>query len=146
MTRNEAIQKLQELTDGSLVNIELWAINPYVSALTFAVNILKQTESNDLISRQAAIEAIDPYTDDIYNSTAKEIKEILQRLSSVQPKQGEWEELPMQEVLGVRPSMRSYRILKCSVCRQQEFVPKKEGKRVWDYCPHCGAKMEGEAE
>ena len=39
----------------------------------------------DLISRQAAIEEIEPYTDDIYNSTAIEIKEILQRLPSVQP-------------------------------------------------------------
>lgn len=39
--------------------------------------------SNDLISRQAAIEEIEPYTDDIYNSTAIEIKEILQRLPSV---------------------------------------------------------------
>ena len=45
-----------------------------------------------MISRQAAIEEIEPYTDNNYNSTAIEIKEILQRLPSVQPKRktGRW--------------------------------------------------------
>ena len=33
--------------------------------------------SDDLISRQAAIEMVDNYADDIYNSTAKEIKQEL---------------------------------------------------------------------
>lgn len=36
--------------------------------------------SEEFISRQAAIEAVEPYTDDVYNSTEREIKEVLQSL------------------------------------------------------------------
>lgn len=86
--------------------------------------------SDDLISRQAAIEEIEPYTDDIYNSTAIEIKEILQRLPSVQPKQkiGIW----------VHNQSKYKNRWICTECDYTWFFTKEEAK----YCPNCGAKME----
>lgn len=84
--------------------------------------------NDDLISRQAAIEAVEPYTDDIYNSTAREIKEVLQTLPSVQLKTGRWKV--------VDDSMFAY----CSECKDSYYqIPIDP---TWEYCPNCGAKME----
>ena len=91
---------------------------------------------NDTISRQAAIEEIEPYTDNIYNSTAIEIKEILQRLPSVQPKQktGRW------------IYMKDCEDWFCSNCKDifmlLEGTPKDND---YNYCPNCGAFMKGES-
>lgn len=42
--------------------------------------------NDDLISRQALLDEIEPYTDDVYNSTAREVKEIIEGFPSVNEK------------------------------------------------------------
>lgn len=32
---------------------------------------------------------------------------------------------------------------KCSVCRSEVYVQTCMGEPMFDYCPHCGAKMDG---
>lgn len=85
--------------------------------------------SDDLISRQAAIEMVDNYADDIYNSTAKEIKQELINLPSIQPqeKTGKWE---------IAIGYDIERTVMCDQCRKMAYEPS-------NYCPYCGAKMEG---
>lgn len=33
---------------------------------------------------------------------------------------------------------------KCSVCGNSENMPTRMYKPIWEYCPNCGAKMDGE--
>jgi hypothetical protein len=33
---------------------------------------------------------------------------------------------------------------KCSVCRSECYVPTCMGEPMYDYCPNCGAKMDGD--
>ena len=76
---------------------------------------------DDLISRQAAIEAVKQR--EWLTEDAKEIlEEVLTQLPSAQPerKKGEW--------------FDGYRWQRCSLCKQT-------GKKSWNYCPNCGADM-----
>ena len=78
---------------------------------------------DDLISRQAAIDAIwDGINMDIYT---REVKEILEELPTAEPKSGKW-------VL----TADGYRCTRCNHKAQTTGLPM--------YCPNCGAKMEGE--
>lgn len=71
---------------------------------------------DDLISRQAAIDALTPYDDDY------RIRDVLEDLPSAQPgwKRGQW--------------LDGYKRQTCSLC-------KGRGVRSWNYCPYCGADM-----
>ena len=102
-------------------------INPFIILEVIAA--LKAEPCEDAIGRQAAIEAIwDGTNMDIYT---REVKEILEGLSPIQPKAktAHWVDCGERE-----PWYR------CSNC----------GRRVWGganhYCPECGAKMESESE
>lgn len=87
---------------------------------------------DDLISRQAALDALRDAQDHAFNSYHQGLiraHKIIADLPSVKQKRGKWEtkwhcffhaELPV-----------------CSQC--SEVSPFK-----YDYCPRCGAKMEGE--
>ena len=95
--------------------------------------------SDDLISRQAAIDAIVQCTncgdedtlrayvsehnlDDGWTGGILEALDAVKDLPPAQPerKQGEWTD--------------GYRWQRCSLCKQT-------GKKSWNYCPNCGAKM-----
>lgn len=100
---------------------------------------------DDLISRQAAIDALMVAIDDVGILDSDDIKVVFDNLPSadVQPvRHGTW----MEE--NRRPRSILYR---CSVCREiahdrpygsLKREPKKTCKMK--YCPHCGAKMESE--
>jgi hypothetical protein len=92
---------------------------------------------DDLISRRAAIEALDfeivhmtAYRDGKnegnplaqYNKGLEDGKKAIEALPPTQPerKKGEWSD--------------GYRWQRCSLCKQT-------GKKSWNYCPNCGAKM-----
>jgi hypothetical protein len=87
---------------------------------------LSQSTTSDLISRQAAIDAIhNLYA--IHGSEGSWIdqKDAFKALNSLppakpEPKKGEWSD--------------GYRWQRCSLCKQT-------GKKSWNYCPNCGAKM-----
>ena len=83
--------------------------------------------NNDLISRQAAIEAcLNGWNYDM--ETIKHIQDNISRLPSVQLKTGRW--------INIKPLLTAAR---CSECKSA-FADKT------NYCPKCGAKMKGEAE
>ena len=73
---------------------------------------------SELIERQAAIDALD---------CINGVEEVLRSLPTMQPEraEGEWSD--------------GYRWQRCSLCKQT-------GKKSWNYCPNCGAKMKGERQ
>ena len=80
--------------------------------------VATDTNVGDTISRQAAIDALD---------CINEVEEVLRSLPTMQPEraEGEWSD--------------GYRWQRCSLCKQT-------GKKSWNYCPNCGAKMKGERQ
>lgn len=97
--------------------------------------------SDDLISRQAAIEAcLNGWNYDM--ETIKHIQDNISRLPSVQSKAGHW----ICDYKG--DHVADYH---CSECgRQLGFAFSTQNKKIlggrWKYCDVCGAKMKGETE
>lgn len=93
---------------------------------------------NDLISRQAAIKAIDdlPNCYNGYSDTYDKecIIGVLEELPTVEPNRGEWETVDDWD------GDCHYQ---CSSCGEEWFL--NEGtpsENDMNYCPNCGAKME----
>lgn len=42
-----------------------------------------------------------------------------------------------------RIDKRYVEMFKCSICRSECYVPTCMGEPMYDYCPYCGAKMDG---
>ena len=95
--------------------------------------------SDDLISRQAAIDAFEKELSAKYNKREFAIgfvgvKSILENLPSVQPRKGKWIEHEWAEKYG-GCLISNY---ECSVCG--EWVRENS-----DFCPNCGADMRSKA-
>ena len=91
---------------------------------------------DDLISRQAAIDALDKRFDSIPMEQTSEIlllRKDLREMPPIQPKRGRWVKLDMHRGMADH---------KCSVCKQECYVPTCMGEPMYAYCPNCGAKME----
>ena len=43
-----------------------------------------------------------------------------------------------------RIDKRYVEMFKCSICRSECYVPTCMGEPMYDYCPNCGAKMDGD--
>ena len=96
---------------------------------------------DDLISRQAAIKAIEeewdeccseyPATQIIYDTT-----EAIERLPIIQPKRGRW--ISADAIFGGVPFY-------CSECGENT-LDTVMGKPRWNFCPNCGADMRGEQD
>ena len=90
---------------------------------------------SDLISRQAAIDAINSHfgfnTEEEYGSA---VQEVINGLPPAQPerKKGKWINRSLNILY---PEWERYT---CSVCG--------EHSNRYDYCPNCGAKMDEEKE
>lgn len=93
---------------------------------------------NDLISRRAAIDAVHEefdgclVWDESGETTADEVERVLSYLPSVEPKQkhGKWIRL-------------SNYLAQCSECKDYIDNAISCG---YNYCPNCGARMDGETE
>ena len=88
---------------------------------------------NDLISRQAAIDAFWQLDIEIRPSAINAITKMLMNLPSAQPKakEGEWIYTSDQSGYIGDP------VEKCSICGvEYEQAP-------FNYCPNCGAEMKG---
>lgn len=92
----------------------------------------------DLISRQAAIQAIDdlPNCYNGYSDTYDKsyIIGVLEELPSVEPKKGKWKPFERTWTSG-----RS--VWACDACGETVDVPTLNGKPIFDYCPWCGSFM-----
>lgn len=97
--------------------------------------VMENGKMNDLISRQAAIDAVlsvIPY-DDYWK---EQIEKVVNKLPSAQPeRKGRWIKLDMHAHLANH---------KCTACGQECYVPTCMGEPMYTYCPHCGAKMNEE--
>ena len=99
---------------------------------------------SDLISRQAAIEATYDvlasysYIDEPGSDVAERVENILKEMPSVQQKTGRW----IFEKGDGETCVDGYM---CSVCGRS-FHTKVPYFSEYNFCPNCGAKMEGEAK
>lgn len=85
--------------------------------------------SDDLISRQAAIDIFDDYNIAVENGEIESYRRYREQLSclpSVQPKTGRW--------IPIKPLLTAAR---CSECKRA-FAERT------NYCSRCGARMESE--
>ena len=80
---------------------------------------------DDLISRQATIQAIDDYTKGkpLYEYPWQ-IIEVIKKVPSAE-KTGKWIRIPYSFAGGYR----------CPICGQKAL------ENYWNYCPNCGARM-----
>lgn len=98
---------------------------------------------SDLISRQAAIKAID-YLPNCYNGYSDTYDKVyiigvLEDLPTIDPvRHGKW--IPVNE-----------RAAKCSLCGEWEYTNGRDKtgtaiihRAIKHYCPNCGARMDGE--
>lgn len=93
----------------------------------------------DLISRRAAIKAIDdlPNCYNGYSDTYDKacIIGVLEELPPAEQKKGKWVDVMTEEWC-------TFDECKCSVCGVVEYFNK--GWKKFSYCPNCGARMESE--
>lgn len=89
---------------------------------------------DDLISRQAAIDALTEYGNGraVFISVGEAVIRI-EQLPPIQPKRGRWIKLDMHRGMADH---------KCTACKQECYVPTCMGEPMYAYCPNCGAKME----
>ena len=112
---------------------------------------------DDLISRQAAIDALKRKQDDgkgdlsrFYNTIIQHDIEAIMQLPPIQPKPLQpWEVLAAQAVLSqpAKPKRGKWidngEAFICSECRSgYKEQPTLMGKPMFEFCPMCGAKME----
>ena len=118
--------KKDEYTKGIDVGIAMCIVavkyQPTIQHVATDTNVGNNSEipnSSDAISRQAVIDAVEKNA-----CNTQRIMDAVNNLPSVQPEraEGEWSD--------------GYRWQRCYLCKQT-------GKKSWNYCPNCGAKMKG---
>lgn len=85
---------------------------------------------NDSISRQKTIEEVDKYFDGLPIQGHYDIVQIIKNMPTIEPKRGKW--------IAVEYNDGTVHT-ECSVCGYGRGVPP-----VRNYCPNCGAKMDGD--
>ena len=104
---------------------------PILQAYKLAIKALDQEPCKDAISREDALMALTgEYTDSLSEILPKAIKRI-NALPSVTPaeKVGQWEYNPLD---------MCFQCSQCKCCCEDDY---KEPPK-YNYCPHCGAKMQ----
>jgi hypothetical protein len=124
MTREEAVKAIKShCYFANLVPVGK-------EALDMAIEALEQEPCEDAISRKAMLEYQQYLHGKMPNEENYKLWEFIKELPSVTPKQktGKWNVLGYDD-----PSVRMY---KCSECHMKITLK-------FNYCPNCGAKMEG---
>lgn len=92
----------------------------------------------DLISRQAVIDALDSFildeTTDVYGDT---VREILERLPTIERKTGKWEE----RKVSTEKVIDEWQSCKCSVCGRYDTRPYLYYFDEPRFCSWCGSDM-----
>ncbi|MDD6544862.1 MAG: hypothetical protein PUF20_10850 [Clostridiales bacterium] len=86
--------------------------------------------ADEYISREAALTALQD--SDLFNTTERQLRAIreLSAADVAQVRHGRWE-------------WDTEDIYRCSNCAEKSHVKEVMGHPEWDYCPNCGAKMDG---
>lgn len=94
--------------------------------------------SEDLISRQKAVDAIFELSDKVANEMLfiDAIVDEIENIPSAEPerKKGGW----------IKEYWNSEHTRKCSACNITQTVTIYKGKVNFNFCPYCGADMRGE--
>ena len=121
--RQAVIDLLKQMRkDGDMVPLEGKVVFARIRKLPTIqpekAQLSQEGTTSDLVSRQAAIDALDCISG---------VEEVLRSLPTIQPERakGEWSD--------------GYRWQRCSLCKQT-------GRKSWNYCPNCGAKMDGDGD
>lgn len=94
---------------------------------------------SDLISRQAAIDAIENTDCEISADAWDELTDSIMQLPSVEPrKKGRWIE---KEVFD-NSSIDEWQSAQCSACGLYHTTPYLYYFDNYNFCPNCGARME----
>ncbi|MBQ1295775.1 MAG: hypothetical protein IIY21_17140 [Clostridiales bacterium] len=98
-----------------------------------AMNCSEFPNNSDTISRQAAIDvcniAIDLWTPQLGTGALIAVQDRISRLPSAQPRKGKW--------IRTRTLMHDGELY-CDQCGQEH----PEQKKIWNFCPDCGCRME----
>lgn len=97
----------------------------------------EEQEPCDCISRQAVIDEMGDTNMDIYT---EEVKDFVRSLPPVtpQPKIGEW----LEKEVNSDKVIEEWQSARCSVCDKYHTTPYMYYFSHYEYCPHCGSKME----
>ena len=85
---------------------------------------------NDLIYRQSAINALENTECELLSEEWDELTNAIKQVPSAEPKKGSWEHCEDEDGM--------YDV--CSNCGADVDI--SHYGRSYNYCPHCGAKME----
>ena len=167
MTREEAIERLKqnkaaaEFYAGMVQNTN--AIENElkdIEAIDMAIEALSQESSEDVISRQAAIDAFlteltkRERKNLLHTWSTVEVKyfvvDMLEKSPSAQPerKKGRWIPVDSYSAFGGDEATwmahgNPVAFYYCSECKEQAYAGEDGDSLLTDYCPNCGAKMRG---
>ncbi len=93
---------------------------------------------SDLISREELLKQIETDSKGHGGQYGDEwlFIDTINSIPTAEPKVGRW----------IDTNMTCYgaKVYKCSVCDNEiDEMPTEMGEPIWNYCPNCGAKMEG---
>ena len=161
MTRKEALERIKIILEECIEDEDAVSyVTSYdADALDMAIKALKQEPCEDCISRQAAIDVLRTcydtetvtYTNGNEYIDYDQALDLLNSLPTVQPEPSiplSWIEKPVIHAHWIsceNETGEGSNTYKCSACGEIQMLidgtPKDNG---WAYCPHCGAKMDGE--
>lgn len=149
MTREEAANILSnDIIDGHVEGNAR-----FMDAFWFAVDNLKAEPCEDAVSRADTLQSFESYCDNNcqYSKKQRDVMcgacmmgdaiEIVENLPPVTPKQrtGKWIQ---RHVIG----SRNIEMTVCSECGEEFSYDAETGVSEYNFCPNCGAKMEGVSE
>lgn len=136
MTREEAIKGLEGLARN------FGGYKPNEEMFDMAIEALKTEPCEDAVSLDAVINTIEWYRTNPQHFTEDNLIEDMKGLPPVTPKQrtGHW----ITQWNVVHQTEYYY----CSECREEFSYDGEIGIKMndYDFCPHCGAKLEGVSE
>lgn len=110
---------------------------------------------SDLINRQQAIDVLEEQLDYLFMLNRKDnptveskwygvnwARNTIAELPSAEPKVGKWEQLHIYRIEDT--TIDTLQSTYCPICHRYHTTPYIYSFNHYDYCPNCGAKMEGE--